>query len=207
MRKNAIWLIANTKVASRSAVLLMAAVVFSACNSSGNKNATSDALDLSGQPTATQEQNVAAADLRAFCPKAIVRGGTETLRIYETGAKRENPDAPQTVRFQATITEVVRECNYVGDMLNVRVGVKGRVINGPTAATGSVELPVRIAATNAKKEVPYTNLNKIPVTIQPGGNYASFSFIENSISVLKPKNNDLVIYVGFDEGPVENKTQ
>ena len=203
MRHIAIGLKEFSKFTRKPATAFAALIVLAGCNSAGNKGSAADALDLSGQQQSSQQTT--ATDLRAFCPKAIVRGGTETLRLYEPVAKRSDPDAPKTVRFQATITEVVRECIYNGDLLNVRIGIKGRVINGPTAASGDIELPIRIAATNAQKEVPYTNLTKISATIQPGGNYASFRFVENNITVPKPQNRDLIFYVGFDEGPTDKK--
>lgn len=205
MRQKTIRLTANYKLTSQIAMVTAAAIGLASCNTAGDKKGAADALDLTGQPVTTQQQG--SVDLRAFCPKAIVRAGTETLRIYEPLPKRSAPETPKTIRFQATLTEVVRECTYSGDMINIRVGIKGRIINGPTAATGTVELPVRIAATNTKKEVPYTNLNKIAVAIQPGANYAGFSYIENNISVLKPAKNDLIIYVGFDEGPTDQKVR
>ena len=174
--------------------------VLAACNAStGNK--TQDALDLSG--SASQgEQEDQALDLRAFCPKTVLRGGTETLRLYADGVKKEDPGSLNSLRFQSTITEVVRECNYRTDMLNMRVGIAGRAINGPTGETGNFQTPVRIAVTRGD-EVLYSQLHQIPVTIAEGRTNGSFRFVDSNVNVPIPDKPNLVVYVGYDEGPYE----
>ena len=65
-----------------------------------------------------------------------MRAGTETYNVYPDKMKRDDPEAEKKLRFRATITDAVRECNYNGDTLNIRVGIAGRLISGPAGETG-----------------------------------------------------------------------
>ncbi len=169
--------------------------MLSACTSSGTGNVLESAAN---QKTPEQE----ALDLRAYCPKIRIRAGTETLRVYAKGVKKDEPDAAKKLRFQATIQEAVRECNYVAQTLAMRIGVAGRVINGPSGDSGKMELPVRIAVTRGD-DVLYSQLHKISADIAAGGNLATFRFVDEAVNIDKPARENIQIYVGFDEGPYD----
>ncbi len=166
----------------------------SACTSSGSV----DALDSAANPKKTEAEET--VDLRAYCPKTTIHAGTETLRVYPKGVKKESKDALQKLRYQATIQEVVRECNYISQTLAMRVGIAGRVINGPTGETGDLELPVRVVVTRGD-DVLYTQLHKITASIQPGRSFATFRFVDEAVNIDKPDKQNILIRVGFDEGP------
>ncbi len=182
------------------------AVLLAACNTA-TKNQTEDTLGISDQPEQTETAEVQTIDpatnLRAFCPRTILRAGTETYRTFEGGVKKGDPSALNSLQFQSTITDVARECNYTPGNLNMRVGVKGRVINGPTGLTGTLNVPLRVAVANTANEVIYSQLHQVPVTIPEGGSNALFSFVDGDINIPVPDKNNLVVYVGFDEGPPE----
>ena len=182
---------------------LMGFAFLGACNTSGtqSENSVAETLQLGQQNQETEQ--AAVQDLRAFCPKPIIRAGTETYRTFEDGVTRDDPGALNALRFQATVTELARECNYLGGTLGMRIGIKGRVINGPTGATGTIETPVRVAVVNTAKEVLYSRLHKVPVTIPEGATTARFSFIDEDVLVPAPTGRSLIVYVGFDEGPPE----
>ena len=182
--------------------------MLSACNSSGSAGGSIvDGLDQGQQ----QQQELSEAqdqsqNLRAFCPRTVIRGGTEIYRTFEPGVSKEDPGALNSLRFQATVTEVARECNYSAQQLNIRVGVKGRVINGPTGAVGTINTPMRVAVANSANEVLYSQLHQVPVTIPIGASTARFSFVDGNIFLPVPERENLVIYVGFDEGPPSQGT-
>lgn len=184
-------------VAAFSAALLLAA-----CNSAGSKK-NDDPLGVS-QVAEAEKPKDESNNLRAFCPKTILRPGTESFRTFENGVKKDDPEAINSLRFQSTITEVVRECNYSPTNLNIRVGVKGRVINGPTGATGTLDVPIRIAVVNTSDEVLFSQLYQVPVMIPEGGSNARFSYVENNINLPVPERPNLLVYIGFDEGPVDS---
>ncbi len=185
------------------------AIFLVACNTS-TKNQTEDTLGITDQTDTGEQTEVADAgtidqstNLRAFCPRTILRAGTETYRTFEGGVKKGDPGALNSLQFQSTITDVARECNYSPSNLNMRVGIKGRVINGPTGLTGTLNVPIRVAVATTANEVIYSQLHQVPVTIPEGGSNALFSFVDSNVNIPVPDKNNLVVYVGFDEGPPE----
>ena len=191
----------NFNRAAYPAIFLAALLGLQACNSGGTKSDTKNVLNLGGENQTAEEPKEFVADPRAFCPKTIIRTGTETYRTFTSGVKKDDVGALNHLEYQATINEAVRECNYTPDNLNIRVGVRGRVINGPTGATGTLVTPIRIAVVNTDREVLFSELHQVSTTIPDGGSFARFSLIEGSINLPVPKVANLLIYVGFDEGP------
>jgi hypothetical protein len=191
------------KRVSRIGLALSLSAILIGCTSA--ENGTSEAvegLEL-GQQKLIGDKLDKSQDVRAFCPKTVIRAGTESYRTYADGVSRDDPDAKSSLRFQATVTEVARECNYVGDTLNIKVGIRGRVINGPTGASGTLNTPIRVALVSTANEVFYSELYQVPVSLPEGASTAKFSYIDNNISIPDPDKRNLVIYVGFDEGPKE----
>ncbi|MGI9352631.1 MAG: hypothetical protein ACR2O3_13790 [Rhizobiaceae bacterium] len=186
--------------------LISSMVLLAACNSSGTKSSTKETLESGQQELIADKPKDESNNLRAFCPKTVIRSGTEIYRTFTDGVKKDDPGALNSLEFQSTITNTIRECNYSPLNLNMRVGVRGRVINGPTGATGTINIPVRIAVASVSKEVLYSQLHQIPVTIPEGGSHASFSFVDGNINLPVPDKPNLIVFVGFDEGPLENPT-
>jgi hypothetical protein len=180
-------------IVALNAVLLVA---FSACTSFG----TSDVLGSAATTKKAAKKEF--EDLRAYCPKISIRAGTETLRVYPKGIKKDTPDASKKLRFQATIQEVVRECNYISETLAMRVGIAGKVINGPTGESGDLQLPIRIVVTRGE-ELLYSQLHKITTNIETGRNLAKFRFVDEAVNIDKPESKNILIRVGFDEGPYD----
>ena len=188
--------------------LAFAGCLFLASCNTSNSNKTENVLGSVAEPqqTASADDNSDIPDrrddLRAFCPPTVIREGTEVFRTYEAGVKKTDPDAARSLRFQSTITRVARECNYTRTTLGMKVGVKGQVINGPTGATGSINVPIRVAIANpSTKQVVYSQLHQVQVSIDQGRTNAQFQFVDSQIDIPVPEKRDLVVFVGFDEGP------
>ena len=177
-----------------TAIMIALIFTFSSCQSSGSGDVLGSAKN--GKKI-TDEDFV---DLRAYCPKTKIRAGTETLRIYPKGVKKDAEDAAKKLRFQATIQEVVRECNYISETLAIRVGIAGRLINGPAGEVGELTLPIRVVVTRGD-DVLYSQLHKISSKIEPGRSLAKFRFVDEAVNIDKPEKENIQIYVGFDEGP------
>ncbi len=141
-------------------------------------------------------------DPRAYCPKTVLRAGTETYNVFPANVKKDDPQAPRLLRFRATITGVVRECNYAGDVLNMKVGVEGRLISGPSGETGAFTMPIRVAVTRGD-EVLYTKLHDAPAEIPAGRTNNVFRFVDDQVSIAKPTTENIIIYVGFDEQRID----
>ncbi|MGI9401832.1 MAG: hypothetical protein ACR2O0_11295 [Rhizobiaceae bacterium] len=167
---------------------------------------TSDALSsLATDGTATENEvavtqppNDAVQDPRAYCPKTVMRAGTETYNVYPDGMKSDDPDKSKKLRFRATITRVARECNYAGEFINIKVGAAGRALSGPTGETGQFTMPIRIAVTKGD-EVLYSNLKDVPMEIPPGRRNGNFSYVDSAITIPKPEFKNVIIYIGYDE--------
>jgi len=195
----------NAKILYRVTGIVLSGMLLSACNTAGTggTSTTEDTLGLGQQTSNVNKKNNTANDqsrnLRGFCPRTIIRDGTETYREFDPPAE----NGAKEVSFQSTISEVARECNYSGSNLNVRVGIRGRAINGPSGKTGNFVVPIRVAVVDAAKEVKYSTLHQVSVTLPPSSNTSAFSFIDSNINLPAPDKPNLIIYVGFDEGPPE----
>jgi hypothetical protein len=136
----------------------------------------------------------------SYCPPIQVRAGTSTLEVFERGHEREQ----QYVRYLASISQTARECSMVGDTLTMKVGIAGRVVAGPKGSAGSITLPIRVAVTKQLGGTGplYTQLYKIPVTLSPPHFNANYNQVLEQIVVqAPPQERNLIIFVGFDEGP------
>ena len=191
----------NHTTAKAAAILL--AALLAGCNSAGTNN-VENTLDVSNG--SQSGSNVPAPDElqdpRAYCPQTVLRAGTETFDVYPEGVKKEDEGATSQLRFRATISEVARECNTAGAFLNIRVGVRGRFLSGPSGEPGSYTMPLRVAVTQGE-DVLYSQLHQIPAEILPGKLNGTFSYVDNNVSIPKPKEKNVVVYVGYDEGPYD----
>ncbi|HSO47646.1 MAG TPA: hypothetical protein VLQ68_06900 [Rhizobiaceae bacterium] len=196
------------RAALRAAALAAIAAAGASCTSSGGGQIDStlgSASQSAGASPAAEAQQPAqqeVLDPRAYCPKTVLRAGTETYNLFPAKVKKDDPQAPRLLRFRATITGVVRECNYAGDILNIKVGVEGRLLSGPSGETGSFTMPIRIAVTRGT-EVLFTTLHDVPADIPPGRTNNVFRFVDDQVSIPKPTSENLVIYVGFDEQRID----
>ena len=77
------------------------------------------------------------------CPPVTIRAGASTYAVGLPGKPASGTD----LRYQVTIGETARECDYNTDthQIAIKVGIQGRVIVGPAGAPPTVEVPLRIA--------------------------------------------------------------
>ncbi|MEM6762579.1 MAG: hypothetical protein AAF615_06870 [Pseudomonadota bacterium] len=123
----------------------------------------------------------------AACPVITILPETESIR-RDDGSGGEG-----TLRWQASITKTARSCTPGAEGTAIRVGVSGRVIEGPRGAPEAVELPVRVAVREAG-EVTYSRLHNVQVT--RSGPSQDWAFVDEAIVVEKPESAEIV--VGFD---------
>lgn len=141
------------------------------------------------------------------CPRVDIRQGASTLSIMDP--KAASPALG--LRYQGTITRTARECTVRDKMVNIRIGLQGRIIIGPAGGPGQVTVPLRYALLKEGVEprAIYTKLYHIPVTVQPGQPNAVFTHVEEEMTVPMPSAlefDDYVIYVGYDpQGTLEDK--
>ena len=123
------------------------------------------------------------------CPEVAVQLGTQSLR------RTDGDGATAPLRWQASITKTARECRTVEGGTAVRVGVSGRVVNGPAGSAGRIELPLRIAVREGR-ETTYSKLHK--VTVERAGASEPWAFVDEAIVVKNPRAAEIL--VGFDNG-------
>ncbi|MDD9910694.1 MAG: hypothetical protein OXR62_13515 [Ahrensia sp.] len=199
----------------RSTVLIVASSGLAACQTAGNQGGSLlDGVFPTAENTPTQqEQQVAAAPtgqnpnartklrntrnaLSDYCPAVRIRAGTEAFRDYK-GQDENNDD---NVAYQATINQVARECAYVGNNLEIKVGARGRVITGPAGGPGTLTMPIRVAVTRGNETV-YSKLHRPQSTVPEGSANTEFSFVDENVVIPAPTATNVRVYVGFDEGP------
>ena len=130
------------------------------------------------------------------CPTVEVQDGTASVRVYKVGSQ-SNTD----VRYGFSLGDVARECSKIGDKLQLKVGVEGRVLIGPAGSPGTFSVPVRIAVRNdATQQVISSQLSRVTATVEPGNTQAAFTYVTEPFAVpfIPHPDEDYAILVGFD---------
>jgi hypothetical protein len=194
----------------------LVAIGVAGCSSSGLDSATpssggsgfrermSALFASSGSDSSAQA--LATVDPSQDCPVTDIRGGAATLRLGVPGQELTS----ETVRYQATIARLARECVVRGPTMTVRVGVQGRVVLGPAGGPGQLDIPLRYAVVqegpNPKTIV--TKLNRFPVVIADGQTNVPFLQVEEDLTfTVTPQTNleTFVVYVGFDSAAMKEQ--
>lgn len=134
------------------------------------------------------------------CPGITLRDGTESMRIYVSGREGD----PRQLRHQAAVSEVVRECVFDEDErgARIRIGVAGRLILGAQGQPGDYQLPIRVAVVRVGGEAVWSQLYRVPVTVEPGQRNVRFSHVAEDLYLELPAGESFghyVIFAGFDE--------
>lgn len=158
-------------------------------------------LGLGGKNDKPEEPKVLQSELLAYCPKVTLREGTAFLNRYVKGGEGD----PAKLAYQASISDVTRSCSRSGGTLSITVAAAGKVVPGPAAGPGEVTLPIRIVASQAGTTVLYSNLSQHMVALGDASAAVQFVVNDPNVSMPDPQQADIIIYVGFDEGPAKAK--
>lgn len=177
----------------RAVTVMAFAAGLAACASGGENRAV---ITMPNQDVLPPETFLS----QGYCPPISIRAGTESFVSYERGKEGNS----NFVIYQGSITQTARECRHAGGgVLNLKIGVAGRVVGGPKVKAGGATLPIRVAV--IKQEggaVLFSQVYKVPVALTPPNFAADYSQVFDQVTVnLTGADRDLVIYVGFDEGP------
>ncbi|SMC53804.1 hypothetical protein SAMN06297251_103247 [Fulvimarina manganoxydans] len=172
----------------RAMAFLGLAAIVSACSSTG----PGEGLEETAASVAPAQSEWAPGGLEAaYCPKITLRQGTAIL-------DKKNGEE---LAYSANITGTNRDCRIVDGQLRMKIAVFGRVMPGP-AAPGAVTLPIRIAVLRGE-DVIYSELGQRQVNAQSGQSAQTFEYVDDRIAFAEPKERNIIIYTGFDEGPPE----
>ena len=140
------------------------------------------------------------------CPQVQVRTGAATL------TSSSNPAEPTALnmKYQVTIGTTARECRMgPNNMVQIKVGMQGRVILGPEGANpGTINVPLRFAVVRETidTKVITTQLDRVTVTLPPNDSNVLFSHVSEGMEFPLPRGGDIdyyLIYIGFDSAAVE----
>ncbi len=155
----------------------------------GNKNEA---------PKDINEGKIDVATISSYCPNITLRSGTAFYNTYEKGGEQ---DASRII-YQASATDVTRDCQVSGDTLSLTVAMGGRVTPGPKGTPGTITMPVRVAVVDAG-QVVFSELYQHQAQI--GASATPFVFRADGINVPKPAGRTMQIFIGYDEGPYDTQ--
>jgi hypothetical protein len=109
------------------------------------------------------------------CPETSILEGTAAYRVGDAGAARG-------ISHQAAIHDLARECRASGNTMNIKVGVRGRLLLGDAGKPGTFTVPVRIAVRSNGNTV-YSRLIPTSVVIPAEDTQAPFVVIDDAIAL------------------------
>ena len=198
------------RIRASVAVLSGMVLLLAGCGSSNLFG--SSALDLFNSSSKATTVNAAGesdstTDLE--CPSVTIRTGAATLMIG--GKPGEGEPSALDLKYQATIIRTARECQVNSGIMNMKVGIEGRVITGPAGGPGTIDVPLRIAVVQegVNPKTIASKFGQVQVTVAGAVDRVPFTFIESDISFPLPQpiaNIDAyVVYVGFDPAGAQEK--
>jgi len=208
----------RNRFAASLAATLSAGVLLAGCASGGGSSGSSSFFDKLGfgsspktGPTTTQTSSNPDQQDDFDCPPIEVRQGASTLTV---GAKAGADATAADLRYQGSIVRTARECPLRAGIVNLKVGIEGRIVLGPVGGPGQLDVPLRMAVVHEGPEPKTiaTKLYRVPVTIPPGAGNVTFTQIVDDLTFPMPKPagliDEYVIYVGFDNAvPAEPKVR
>jgi hypothetical protein len=187
------------------------------CQSGGNGILGFGKKDTTPPPP--PDPKVLASQLQAYCPKVTLRDGTAFFSTYAKGnqkakkksaaqdaeaaaldASSEQQDDSAKVIYQASITDVSRDCNRANGLLTMKIGVAGKVVPGPMFSPGTITMPIRVAVMRGT-EVLYSQLHQHQVQVTDPSSATQFVFTDSNVVVPEPAARDYQAFAGYDEGP------
>jgi hypothetical protein len=197
---------ARTKMTAVAAIVL--ALALAGCGSTSSVLSSIKIPGLSSDeppklvgtpPAQAGATPVAGIDPSSNCPTVDVRTGASTYSINASGADQN----ALNLRYQASISQLARECAVLGATMTIKVGVQGRVVLGPAGGPGEITVPLRYAVVKEGVE-PKTIVTKtyqVPIGVPPGDGNIAFTHIEQDLTFPTPTASEIesyIVYVGFD---------
>ncbi|MER8390472.1 hypothetical protein NKH10_00930 [Mesorhizobium sp. M1340] len=172
-------------------------------------------------PPPPPDPKVLSSQLQAYCPKVTLRDGTAFFNTYaKSGPKPkkktdvaaeeaaqpaagaagvDQPDDSAKIIYQASITDVTRDCSRANGSLSMKIAVAGKVVPGPMFTPGTITMPIRIAVMHGT-EVLYSQLHSYQVQVTDPSSATQFVFTDSNVVVPEPTAKDYQAYAGYDEG-------
>jgi hypothetical protein len=154
--------------------------------------------------TATNASGATQPVVQGACPQIFMRDQDAIYRTYAKGGKKppagaDAQKANDDIVYQASFGDYTRQCSLNDQNLTMTIVAQVRVLAGPAGSSGSVTLPIRIAAVDGQDTL---NTETIPFTVQiPPGQTATQALFRHDGFKLPVGSGALVrVNIGFDQG-------
>ena len=184
---------------TRAAVFALGAIVLAGCGVGslmGGSSDTKTALLADTSPTSdeiSKAQTQALPVIATECPPIKVRLGGEALFSYQPNKVGD----PRALNYQAVIDGQSRNCVVSNGLINVKMGVVGRMLLGPVDDSASVTLPLRFAVERDGVAV-FSQRYDIPVSVTAPDRSTEFVKIVDNVAIPYLGGENIIIWVGFD---------
>ncbi len=168
-------------------------------------------------PPPPADPKILASQLRAYCPRVTVRDGTAFFSTYakaaptpkkkKGAAAQDTPPVPDAtapqddsanIIYQASVTDLTRDCSNANGSLNMKIAVAGKIVPGPKFTPGTITMPIRVAVMHGT-DVLYSQLHQYQVQVTDPSVATQFVFTDQNVVVPEPTAQDYQAYAGFDE--------
>jgi hypothetical protein len=170
-------------------------------------------------PPPPADPKVLASQLQAYCPRVTVRDGTAFFNTYAKDVQKPKPrkkaDAAQDAQpapdasaaplddsakviYQASVSDVTRDCSRANGQLTMKIAVAGKIVPGPMFSPGTITMPIRTAVMHGT-EVLYSQLHQYQVQVTDPSVATQFVFTDSNVVVPEPTAQDYQAYAGYDE--------
>jgi hypothetical protein len=133
-------------------------------------------------------------DTGVGCPAIDILENAAGYRGAGSGARASEAS------FQASITNIARECNVQGNQMRIRVGVEGHVLLGQNGRAGSFSVPVRIVV-KRRSDVVTQRFTRLNVAVPASDARGEFAYVEENLVVPITQfdpGDEYDVYVGLD---------
>ena len=105
---------------------------------------------------------------------------------------------PSKIIYQASISDMTRDCTHANGQLSMKIAVAGRVVPGPMFAPGTITMPIRVAVQHGN-DVLYSQIHQYQVQVTDPSAATQFVFTDANIVVPEPTAQDYQAYAGYDD--------
>ncbi len=174
------------------------ALGLSAC-SMGNMFAPAASTNTTLQNANPTQQELTTASTNALpaiateCPPIKIKPGSEALFYYGNGRVGNAKD----LNYQAVIEKQSRNCVVSNGLINVKMGLVGRLLLGPSGNQTKVDVPIRFSVERDGVAI-FSEHYEIPVSITPPNQSEEFVKVVENVAIPYTGGEQIVIWVGFD---------
>lgn len=108
------------------------------------------------------------------------------------------PDDSQRIIYQASISDVTRDCSRTDGQLTMKIAVAGKIVPGPKFTPGTITMPIRTAVMHGT-DVLYSQIHQYQVQVTDPSVATQFVFTDTNVVVPAPTAQDYQAYAGYDE--------